>query len=196
MTINVALFPLSQMILPGGRMRLRVFEPRYQRLVREAAAGQRAFASALLNPYVAAEHPQRIFALVTLVNIVDFDQLDDGLLCITIEGVSRHTIVKRWQEADQLHVASIEALAAWPLIALSDEDTLLVNALMKVYADNPELATLYCNQQVSSATELAMRWLEILTMPATLKHQLQAQPTPQLALETLRQWLQEPLQPN
>ncbi len=145
MTINVALFPLSQMILPGGRMRLRVFEPRYQRLVREAAAGQRAFASALLNPYVAAEHPQRIFALVTLVNIVDFDQLDDGLLCITIEGVSRHTIVKRWQEADQLHVASIEALAAWPLIALSDEDTLLVNALMKVYADNPELATLYSN---------------------------------------------------
>ena len=109
MSESIALFPLSQIVLPQGRMQLRVFEPRYQRLVREAQ--QRPFASALLNPYVHQQHPSRIFPVVTLVQIIDFCQLNDGLLGITIEGIERRRIVRRWQEDDQLHIAETTVLS-------------------------------------------------------------------------------------
>jgi len=192
MALQLALFPLSQMVLPGGRMRLRIFEPRYQRLVREAAAEKRPFASALLNPYVAAQHPDRICNVATLVKIIDFSQLEDGLLGITIEGVSRVQIIERWQEDDQLHVANVELLDEWPTIELEPQYLPIQQALEQVYQDNPELACLYQNQApITDAAVLAKRWLEILTIPAPLKQQLHNAPSAEPALAVLAQWLTE-----
>lgn len=192
MALQLALFPLSQMVLPGGRMRLRIFEPRYQRLVREAAAAKRPFASALLNPYVAAQHPDRICSVATLVNIIDFSQLEDGLLGITIEGVSRVQIIERWQEDDQLHVANVELLEQWPTIELEPQYLPIQQALEQVYQDNPELASLYHDQApITDAAVLANRWLEILTIPAPLKQQLHNAPSAEPALAVLAQWLSD-----
>lgn len=190
MASQLALFPLSQMVLPGGRMRLRIFEPRYQRLVREAAAQQRPFASALLNPYVSAQHTDRICNLATMVKIIDFSQLDDGLLGITIEGVCRVQIKQRWQEDDQLHAADVELLDDWPVIEISQQHLAIEQALHQVYQDNPELASLYEDSPpMTDAATLAKRWLEILTIPAPLKQQLQSASTAEPALTVLAQWL-------
>lgn len=187
--MELALFPLSQMILPGGRMALRVFEPRYQRLVKEA--NQRPFASALLNPYVQAGHPERIFPLVTEVRIIDFSQLPDGLLGITIEGVQRCQINKRWQEPDQLHVAECTALPAWPEQTTTQTDSLLHSELAAVFDANPALSELYSQPQWLSVPWLVQRWLEILTMPAQLKADLMAAPDAGAGRDLLLQWLTE-----
>lgn len=37
----IALFPLNTLLLPEGKMRLRLFEPRYLRMMKEASSGQR-----------------------------------------------------------------------------------------------------------------------------------------------------------
>lgn len=190
MTLHVALFPLSQMVLPGGRMRLRIFEPRYQRLIREAAANKRPFASALLNAYVGPQHPDRICDLATLVHIIDFVQLDDGLLGVTIEGTSRVRVVQRWQEEDQLHVANVEMLEDWPSLALDEHTRSIQQALKQVYNDNPELASLYQAGPLSDdAAVIAKRWLEILTIPAPLKQRLHSASTAEPTLAILGQWL-------
>lgn len=187
--MELALFPLSQMVLPGGRMALRVFEPRYQRLVKEA--GQRPFASALLNPYVSADHPERIFPLVTEVRIVDFSQLDDGLLGITIEGVRRWRVVQRWQESDKLHVGHCDEVPAWPEQQIEATDQRICSELTDVFAANPSLAALYPQPQWQSLTWLVQRWLEILTMPAQLKADLIAAPNAGAGRELLQHWLSE-----
>lgn len=189
MSQTIALFPLSQIILPQGRMQLRVFEPRYQRLVREAQ--QRPFASALLNPYVHKQHQARIFPLVTLVRIIDFCQLPDGLLGITIEGIARHRIIKRWQEADQLHVAQTEALPSWAMSKLDSAFQPLVPALQQVYQQNPQLAALYPDPHWEDASWLAQRWLEVLTMPPQLKFELMSADHPGPTLDVLQHWLSE-----
>jgi Lon protease-like protein len=189
MSKPIALFPLSQIVLPQGRTQLRVFEPRYQRLVREAQ--QRPFASALLNPYVNQSHPDRIFPVVTLVQIVDFCQLEDGLLGITIEGLQRLRVIERWQEQDQLHVAMTEILPEWSTQTLTPEQRPLVPALQQVYQQNPELSALYPSPQWHDGRWLAQRWLEILTMPPQLKFELLAAEQPGPALDTLCQWLSE-----
>lgn len=189
MSQAIALFPLSQIILPQGRMQLRVFEPRYQRLVREAQ--QRPFASALLNPYVHQQHQARIFPLVTLVQIIDFCQLPDGLLGITIEGIARHRVVERWQEADQLHVARTEALPPWPKLQLHSAFQPLVPALQQIYLQNPQLAALYPDPDWHNASWLAQRWLEVLTMPPQLKFELLSADQPGRTLDVLQHWLSE-----
>lgn len=189
MSESIALFPLSQIVLPQGRMQLRVFEPRYQRLVREAQ--QRPFASALLNPYVHQQHPSRIFPVVTLVQIIDFCQLNDGLLGITIEGIERRRIVRRWQEDDQLHIAETTVLPDWPAVTLSQAQQALRPALQQIYLQNPELAALYPQPLWQRADWLAQRWLEVLTMPPELKSQLMSADSASPALEILQQWLTE-----
>ncbi len=187
---DVALFPLSQVVLPGGRMKLRVFEPRYVRLVREACAGSRSFACALLNPYVALSHQDRIFCVATLVQVTDFTQLADGLLGITVEGINRIEIKQRWQESDGLHVATHEKLPDWPETAFLPIHRKLSDELSIVFKQNPQLQELYPQPQWHSSNWLAQRWIEILTMQPPLKQQLMAADSATPTLEALCSWLQ------
>lgn len=46
--MTLVLFPLSAHLLPGGIMPLRIFEPRYQRMIAEAQ--EREFALCMLDP--------------------------------------------------------------------------------------------------------------------------------------------------
>ncbi len=186
---EVALFPLSQVVLPRGRMKLRVFEPRYIRLVREACAGERPFASALLNPYVAPPHPDRIFGLATLVRVTDFTQLDDGLLGITIEGQQRVELIQRWQEPDGLHVATCSPLPDWEDPIFLPAHQQLSEELITVFAKNPQLQALYPTPQWQNPCWLAQRWIEVLTMQPQLKNQLMAADCAAPALEALCSWL-------
>ena len=84
MSKQLALFPLSSFILPGGKMRLRVFEKRYIRLVKEAGLGKRSFAMALLNPFATQHHRDRILPLATEAVIDDFEQLSDWIYFRTL----------------------------------------------------------------------------------------------------------------
>lgn len=189
MWTEIALFPLSQVVLPQGQMRLRVFEPRYMRLVKEACAGKRAFASALLNPYVAQQHQDRIFKVATLVRVTDFGPLDDGLLGITIEGIERVLLEQRWQEEDGLHVAKVRSLPAWPELPYREAYQQIRDELCTVFAQNPELQLLYPIPQWQNSNWLAQRWLEILNMQPPLKYQLMAADGAEPTLDALQHWL-------
>ena len=106
MSKQLALFPLSSFILPDGKMRLRVFEKRYIRLVKESGLGKRSFAMALLNPFVSQQHRDRILPLATEVVIEDFEQLPDGLLGITV--------IRRCQRYTDLANSLLHLLAEYP----------------------------------------------------------------------------------
>ncbi|MEH8018292.1 LON peptidase substrate-binding domain-containing protein [Rheinheimera muenzenbergensis] len=186
---QLALFPLNSFILPEGRMRLRVFEPRYVRLVSEASAGKRNFAMAQLNPYVGQKDPERILPLATRVQIEDFEQLEDGLLGITISGIEKVKIVRRWQEPDQLHVAEVTALDSWPALDLVAEYQPLVQQLEKLLQHYPALRQLYPNPKYRDANWLASRYLEILPMQPALKQQLALESSSTPCLNSLQAWL-------
>lgn len=192
---EIALFPLSQVVLPQGQMQLRVFEPRYIRLVKEACAGKRAFASALLNPYVAQQHQDRIFKVATLVRVTDFSQLEDGLLGITIEGTERVLIEQRWQEEDGLHVAKVCTLPDWPQLPYLDAHRKIRDELCTVFTQNPALSLLYPTPQWQNSNWLAQRWLEILNMQPPLKYQLMAADDAEPTLDALQHWLTSDTEP-
>ncbi|HEY0924724.1 LON peptidase substrate-binding domain-containing protein [Rheinheimera pacifica] len=186
---ELALFPLNSFILPEGRMRLRVFERRYVRLVSEASAGKRDFALAQINPYVSQQHADRILPLATRVKIEDFEQLEDGLLGITIAGIERVKITRRWLEPDQLHVAMTEPMANWATTDVNAEYTPLIRQLQKLLQEYPALNQLYPTPKYTDAAWLASRWLELIPMQPALKQKLAQENSPAPCLDSLQAWL-------
>ncbi|WP_423186210.1 LON peptidase substrate-binding domain-containing protein [Alishewanella sp. d11] len=188
MNEQLALFPLSSFLLPRGKLKLRVFEPRYIRLVKEAMSDKRSFAMATLNPFVSQEHPDRILPLVCKVQIEDFEALPDGLLGITLRGVARYQIIERWQETDKLHVAEVTPLADWTVSPVANELKPLAISFARLLQEYPQLAELYPDPELSDAAWLAGRWLELLPMQPNLKISMAAT-DPEVCLQQLSQWL-------
>ncbi|MGL5037300.1 MAG: LON peptidase substrate-binding domain-containing protein [Aeromonas sp.] len=181
--MQLALFPLSSQLLPGGIMPLRIFEPRYQRMIIEA--GETGFAICMVNP----EQPdalRNMLPIATRVTIIDFDQLSDGTLGITVQGVERVAIDEVWQESDGLRVGQVMALAPWPTQPLSPDQLPLVEGLQGVFADSPDYAELYTAPCWDEGSWIAQRWLEVLPLPVEQKQSLLAAPDSQSALALIQ----------
>lgn len=160
---EVMLFPLSSIVLPEGRMRLRIFESRYKRLVVEALKGDATFGICLFQKQRSIGRSE-LSEVGTLVKIIDFEQLDDGLLGITVTGLHRFVIAKVRTEYDGLRFAKVDLLANWPIFQLSKEGELLSQQLQQVYAQFDQLNQLYEQKFFDDECWVSQRWLEILPL--------------------------------
>ena len=97
---ELPLFPLSTVLYPGGRLELRIFEPRYLDLVRECARGDRGFGVCLILAGRETGEPALPAAVGTLARIVDFHYGTDGLLGIVAEGGQRFRVLRTRVRAD------------------------------------------------------------------------------------------------
>lgn len=170
----VALFPLSAHLLPGGRLSLRIFEPRYVRMVKEACAGQRDFAICMLDPKGDKNTNQHIFPLCTLAKIVDFSALQDGLLGIVVEGQAGLHIEQIETESDELRVASYFPQEAWDWTASLEPQALqlVTSKLQDVFERFSDLQELYPTPAFHDAQWVIFRWLELLPVEASVKQSL------------------------
>lgn len=181
----VALFPLTSHVLPGGRLPLRIYEPRYIRMIGDAAAGRRDFAMAMVDEKATDDTVDTHYPLVTRVKLIDFDQLEDGMLGITVEGVellkAEHAVV----ESDGLKVCHDWSVCPpWPVYPLPAQWQWLADAYRVLLEQNPDLAELY-PQLPDDGSWLTLRWLEILPLSAADKQHLLAEPDCHAALSTL-----------
>lgn len=170
---SVPLFPLSAHILPGGRMALRIFEPRYIRMVKESCANQTPICICMYNSKGDKDKNEHIFPLGTMVEIVDFERLEDGLLGITVEGKSLVTIDNITIEHDGLRRG--DAMPA--LERLFDDQQInqhekLADRLMEVIENYPEIRLLYPEPRFEDLDWVVCRWLELLPIRAEEKQKL------------------------
>ena len=107
-TSSIPLFPLHAVLFPGGPLRLRIFEPRYLDMVSRCMREDSGFGVALIVSGSEAGGAAQTVEIGTLARIVDFEQLDDGLLGITARGERRFRIVHVHQESDGLNVCQAE----------------------------------------------------------------------------------------
>ena len=105
---TIALFPLNTVLFPGGPLRLRIFEPRYLDMVSRCMREDCGFGVALIVAGREAGGAAQTVEIGTLARIVDFEQLDDGLLGITARGERRFRILHVHQESDGLNVCQVE----------------------------------------------------------------------------------------
>ena len=65
------LFPLSAHVLPGGKLFLRIFEPRYVRMVKDCCQQGSGFGVCMLSGRDNSASSQKILPVGTHVEIVD-----------------------------------------------------------------------------------------------------------------------------
>lgn len=161
---DIMLFPLSSVVLPEGKMRLRIFEPRYKRLVTQALKKDGTFGICLLEKQKQSG-ASGLSRIGSQVRIVDFETLEDGLLGITVVGEKRFSVQSVRIEYDGLRIAQIAWLPSWQMQDLSSEQQYLALQLQRVYIKFPQIKTLYDQCFFEDASWVSQRWLELLPLP-------------------------------
>ena len=161
---SLAVFPLPIFLLPGGATRLRIFEQRYLRMVKEASRGD-GFALTVLDP----NRPESCTPIAAWVSITDFATLPDGLLSIDVMANQLVQLTNIHSEPDGLRRATITPYPHWPEHGQSLDNQQLATLLENLFAEHPELNGLYPAPRWQNANWVCARWLELLPINATSK---------------------------
>lgn len=105
---KLPVFPLGLVVLPGTIQTLQIFEPRYLSMVKDCMNSESGFVITLSNDNVSGES---FMSQGTFVDIIDFNQLPNGLLGITVKGREKVSIKSIEQVKSGLHYASISPIA-------------------------------------------------------------------------------------
>lgn len=111
-TLELPLFPLSSVLNPGGRLDLRIFEPRYLDMVRECTRNGSGFGVCLIVRGNEVGAPAIPAAIGTIARIIDFSMLPDGLLGIVARGHERFRVQHTRVRDNGLLIGNIVRLAA------------------------------------------------------------------------------------
>ncbi|WP_256371949.1 LON peptidase substrate-binding domain-containing protein [Aliidiomarina sp. B3213] len=169
---QIPLFPLSSVVLPGGRMKLRIYEPRSLSMVKEAMKNNAGFICASLNSKGNTDENTHIHPIGTIVEIVDFDALNDGMLGITVQGARLVRIFNITTDKTNLRRGDIEFLEHNSTLQTPEAFPVLVEKLKEVFEQFPELEALYPKKYYDDASWVCLRWLEILPLEASVKQSL------------------------
>lgn len=108
---EIPLFPLSIVMFPGGRFDLQIFERRYIDLIRHCLRSETGFGICLLkrgDETTQENIEQSIYDTGTYAKIIDWNQLENGLLGITVEGQIKFSVSDYWKGDDDIFHANVE----------------------------------------------------------------------------------------
>jgi len=182
---HVPLFPLSQPLYPGVSFRLRIFEQRYLRLVRESVSRGTPFAVVPIISGREVGAPPEFYPWGTLVNIMDWEQQPDGLLGITIRGDRRARVRGSEVEKDGLIVAQARVSEADD----SDRPGRLYDDLQQLLEElvaGLEMDSLFPDEPLTLAS-LGWRLATILPLQTSIKMRLLAEDDARERLAMIRQ---------
>jgi len=94
---QVAVFPLSgALLLPGGRMPLNIFEPRYLQMVDEAMREHKVIGmiQPALDGSVRADGEPQLCSVGGLGRIISFAESGDGRYLISLQGICRYRLLQ------------------------------------------------------------------------------------------------------
>lgn len=159
-TREMALIIRDALLLPQGRIEVRVVEPGYLRMVADVLKGKYDLAFAAANP---RGNPP-CYPTATQCNIIDFNQLEDDSLCIVLEGRQRVNILSAAQAKDKVWMSRTLPCRNWRHEPIKGEFELISAALEQFYEVNPALLELYAQVHLEDAAWVSQRWLEVLPM--------------------------------
>ncbi|AZG35946.1 MAG: LON peptidase substrate-binding domain-containing protein [Shewanella psychromarinicola] len=175
----IPIFPLTICLLPQGYTQLRIFEPRYKRLVSESLKSGLGFGLCML-----ADDNKSILPIGTLTKIIDFEMLEDGLLGISIQGQKTFTINQISVDDDGLKRADVSLIDSWPSDIIEQQnaqphihqidrkkDKLLSSTLKQILQEYPQHLAHYSEEKFNDIAWVCQRWLEIIPLSSKEKYQ-------------------------
>ena len=105
-TNNLPVFPLGLVALPGTIHNLQIFEPRYINMVKDCMENNHGFVIVFQKELSKGDY--EISKKGSYVEIIDFNNLPNGLLGITVKAETKVSINNICQLEDGLHIADIK----------------------------------------------------------------------------------------
>jgi Lon protease-like protein len=102
---NLPVFPLGLVAVPGTIQSLQIFEPRYINMIKNCMSNDHGFVIVLQKK---DELNFEIHKKGTYVEIIDFNNLPNGLLGITVRAENKVSINNLCQLEDGLNIADIK----------------------------------------------------------------------------------------
>jgi hypothetical protein len=167
---EIPLFPLSAVLLPYGRMPLQIFEQRYLELVKSSMRNAEPFGIVRIQRgvEVGSTAVPKLASIGALATIVDWDQLDNGLLGITVEGGQRFTPVNCWRENNGLVRAEVE-LYPMPMPVAMIESWEPMRTVLEGLEAHPHVQRIGLPVNMDDAWQVAYSLIQLLPLEESLK---------------------------
>lgn len=189
--MTLPLFPLKTVLFPGCVLDLQIFEARYLDMIARCMKQGTGFGVVcILEGSEVGNAPDDIAPIGCEALIRDFQQQENGLLGIRVEGGRRFGVLSAERQRDQLLVAEVEWLDEIPEQPLEEEDQDLL-ALLKALAEHPMVAALNMNTEVEGQQSLANQLAYLLPFAEEDKLQLLQVDDPQQRLDGIQVLLDE-----
>jgi len=165
---ELPLFPLGTVLLPGGPLALRVFEPRYVDMVARCLRGENRFGVVAIREgaEVGAATP---YEVGTSAEIVDWQE-EGGLLMIVAHGRDAFRVSQTRRQDDGLYVGTVEWLEPLPPVELPSVYAPLAVLLRQLVDSLPLYRALPL--KFDDAVWVGSRLIELLPLPLPRKQAL------------------------
>ena len=134
--MELPLFPLSTVLFPSGRIPLQIFEQRYLDLVKNCMRNDSKFGVVLILEGSEMDKKNQVkpnlSGMGTLARIVDWDQLPNGLLGITIQGGERFFLLDSWRQENGLVMGNINIFQSDTYAPMREEWDPLLDVLHRI----------------------------------------------------------------
>jgi len=172
---DIPLFPLSSMLLPYGQMPLQIFEQRYLDLVKDCMRSSTGFGVVWIRR--GAEIAQRGRAepdlgdYGTYARIIDWDQLSNGLLGITIRGGEIFELDETYRADSGLMMGNVRMQAALEPAPMLDNWQSLADVLRSLET-HPHVQRMNLGVDYDNAWQVAFTLVQLLPLDEALKYEL------------------------
>ncbi|NJA05879.1 peptidase S16 [Methylococcaceae bacterium WWC4] len=178
-----ALFPLNIPLFPKCTLQLQIFEQRYIKMISACLRSGSSFTVCLLregfekqevlvNADAPAKNESIFYSIGTSAKIIDFGQMPNGLLSISLRGEQRQSLDEIHQQADglwlaktgnleEVNVCNGEVLPIWAAVLKSLIQSGVVSCSEAELYDHPELAMNYFAMYAPLPSHLKQSLLEI-----------------------------------
>ena len=172
---DIPLFPLGTVLFPSGRLPLQIFERRYvdmiSKCMREGAGFGVVWIRRGSEVAEASVTNLDLGDYGTMATIVDWDQLPNGLLGITIEGAERFHIEKVWREDSGLNMARVDIEPSPDVVEIPEEGRSMIDVLAGLQR-HPEVRRLGLTVDTGSAWNICHVLTQLLPIDNSVKYEL------------------------
>lgn len=173
---EIPLFPLRAVLFDGGRLPLRIFEPRYMDMIGNCMRTDTPFGVVLIrqgrDARLGADDEQpEIFDVGTEATVIDFNQLEAGMLGILARGGRKFRVHETWELKNHLLMSRIERLPEEPPGTATAEFGPLVG-LLRQLLKHPMIEKLNLEIDFDDARDLGWRLAELLPIEPEIKQRL------------------------
>lgn len=186
--IEIPLFPLGTVLLPGAQLPLRVFEQRYVDMTKACLRDDSVFGVCLIRQGREAGPPALPFEVGCTARIVEWDVPAPGLFTLLVQGERVFRVMERSVAPSGLQRARVELRAPAGAAPVPDRHAHCVRLLRELLqkAGAPRFPGAV---QLDDAGWVADRLAEFLPLPMRFRQQLLETPDAEARLAALDGWL-------